>query len=259
MMNLQRSLSLLLALLMTVSAVAVFAACGRPDEISPSGGTNTGSNSDGAEGSETATPYEELVKENYDRTFTVLSREDCVEDFVAEGVTGDLLADSIYERNTVVGEDYGVTFSFVSQGMNYSGVNEAVKKQVNGGLSDYDLFIGHKYSFTDLAMNNYLYDLNKITSLDLSGEWWDQGCYENLTVAGKTYVMTGDINPSSSMRISSCVLFNKDLMTELGKSVDELNELTENGGWTLDAGRALQLLQGYYAGCQRRRQDGLSG
>jgi hypothetical protein len=134
----------------------------------------------------------------------------------------------------VVAEDYGVDFSFVYTGFDYTAVNEAVKKQVSGGQSDYQMFIGHKYSYGNLAMNNYLENLNKIDTLSLSEPWWDQACYENLTVAGKTYVMTGDINPSSSMRISSCMVFNKDLMTELGKSTAALTELTENGEWTLD-------------------------
>lgn len=230
-MQIKRVLSLLLALLMAAGVMVSAVSCGTADENT---GTQAPDQTTEATEDVTETPYAQLEKTKYDRTLTILSREDCVEDFVAENLTGDLLSDSLYERNTVVGEDYGVTFSFVSQGMSYSGINEAVKKQVSGGLSDYDIFIGHKSSYADLAMNNYLCDLNKITTLNLSGDWWDQGCYENLTVAGKTYVMTGDINPSSSMRITSCMVFNKDLMTELGKSTADLNELTENGDWTLD-------------------------
>ncbi|MBQ4111647.1 MAG: hypothetical protein IJD38_02505 [Clostridia bacterium] len=234
MKHVTRILSFLLALLLATGVLLSAVSCGELDEPPYTGGTSTDSGAGAVEETETEDPYAQLVKENYDRTLTILIREDCTEDFEAEGLTGDLLQDSLYERNAMVSDDYGVTFSFVSQGINYNGVNEAVKKQVSGGLSDYDIFIGHKYSYTDLAMNNYLCDLNRITTLNLSGPWWDRGCYENLTVAGKTYVMTGDINPSSSMRISSCMVFNKDLMAELGKSTDELNELTENGGWTLD-------------------------
>ena len=45
--------------------------------------------------------------------------------------------------------------------------------------------------------------------------------------------MTGDIDPNS-MKISACMLFNKGMMTDLGLSVDGLNEVAANGGWTLD-------------------------
>ena len=226
-MNTKRILTLLLALLMTVSVLFAAVACGE----SPDDSVQSESNGAAAE-TETDTPYAQLEKEKYNREFSILLRDDCKDDFLVEGMKGDVLGDSLYERNTVVAEDFGVTFSY--QDKDYNNVNETVKQQVSGGLDDYDMYIGHKYSYSSLAVNNYLMDLGKIDTIDLSGAWWDQGCYENLTIRDKTYVMTGDILPDSSMRISSCMVFNKDLMTELGKSVKDLNETTANGGFTLD-------------------------
>lgn len=232
MHNIKRFLTLTLAILMTLGLLLSAVACGETEEdpADSVGGTEEGSLNE----AETKSPYELLDKEQYDREFSILVREDCVDDFVVEGMTGDVLGDSLYERNTVVAEDFGVELVFTYRGNSYNVVNEAAKQQVNGGLDDYDVFIGHKYSFSNLAMSNYLYDMGKIASLDLSGAWWDQGCYENLTVGGHTYVMTGDILPDSSMRISSCMVFNKDLMVELSKSVDELNDTARYGGFTLD-------------------------
>ncbi len=232
MNNAKRILSLLLVCLMAMSLLLTAVSCGEgTDDPADSGnGTVAG---DSAE-SDTNAPYDLLDKEKYDRAFTVMTRDDCVDDFVVEGMKGDVLGDSIYERNTVVADDFGVEFVFHFQGNSYGVVNDALKQQVNGGLDDYDVFIGHKSSFTGLAMNNYLYDMGKIAGIDLTGAWWDQGCCENLTVGGHTYVMTGDILPDSSMRISSCMVFNKDLMVELGKSVDDLNDTARNGGFTLD-------------------------
>ena len=233
MKNTTRILSLALALLMTLSVMLAAVSCGTPDDPAETGKGNGTADGTIAE-TETDSPYAQLEKEKYNREFTILIRDDCVEDFEVENMTGDLLADKLFERNSAVSDDYGITFVYQYQGFSYSGVNEALKQQVSGGLDDYDMFIGHKSSYTNLAMSNYLYDLNKITSLDLTGAWWDQNCYKNLTVAGKTYVMTGDINPSSSMRISSCMVVNKNMMAELNKDMDALNALTEEGGWTLD-------------------------
>ena len=225
-MNTKRIFSLLLALLMAVSALTAVSCGVAGDDPVDGEGTETSVET------ETDTPYSKLEKEKYNREFSILLRDDCKDDFVVEGMKGDVLGDSLYERNTVVAEDYGVTFSY--QDKDYNGVNEAVKKQASGGPDDFDMYIGHKSSYSNLAVNNYLVDLGKIDTIDLTGAWWDQGCYENLTIRGKTYVMTGDILPDSSMRISSCMVFNKDLMTKLSKSVDDLNETTRNGGFTLD-------------------------
>ena len=228
----KRFLSLALAVLMALSLLLTVASCGEADN----GPTDTGKGTQNGTTDESATesPYQQLEKENYDRDFVIMTRDDCVDDFVVDGMKGDVLGDSLYERNTVVAEDYGVDFVFSYQGNSYNVVNEAVKQQVSGGLDDYDVFIGHKHSYAGLALNNYLVDMNKITTMDLSGAWWDQGCYNNLTVNGKTYVMTGDILPDSSMRISSCMVFNKDMMAELNKSVDDLNATARAGGFTLD-------------------------
>ena len=231
MRNFKRFLSLALALLMAMSLLLTVVSCGDAgDGTTTEGGTQAGSTDESA----TESPYQQLEKEQYNRDFVVLTRDDCVDDFVVEGMKGDVLGDSLYERNTVVAEDYDIEFVFNYQGNSYSSVNEAAKQQVSGGLDDYDMFIGHKHSYAGLALNNYLVDMNKITTMDLTGAWWDQGCYNNLTVNGKTYVMTGDILPDSSMRISSCMVFNKDMMVELGKSVDDLNNTARNGGFTLD-------------------------
>lgn len=230
----KRILSLVLACLMLVGVLATAVACGETAET-PDDSKTTGDVAGTTVETETESPYELLEKEKYDREFTIYVRYECDEDFVVENVTGDLLADSVYERNTVVSEDYGIELVFYHKGDEYNVINEALKQQVSGGLDDYDLYMGHKYSYTNLAMNNYLYDMGKIDTMDLTSPWWDKNCYENLTVAGKTYIMTGDINPCSSMRISSCMVYNKDLLIEMNKSVDTLNETTANGKWTLDA------------------------
>lgn len=117
--------------------------------------------------------------------------------------------------------------------MDYTAVNETLKTQVLNGLTEYDLYTGHKFSFNNCVTNNYCYNLADITSLNLTRPWWDQSCLENLTIQGKTYMMTGDIDPIS-MRVTSCLVFNKKMLNELKKSADELNALARNGEWTLD-------------------------
>ena len=120
-MNTKRILSLLLVLLMAVSVLTAAVSCGEPTGR-PSQSDSTESDAE----TETNTPYADLEKEKYNRGFTILLRDDCKDDFVVEGMKGDVLGDSLYERNTVVSDDYGVTFSY--QDKDYNGVNETVKQ-----------------------------------------------------------------------------------------------------------------------------------
>ncbi len=175
--------------------------------------------------------YDLVEKEKFGREFSILARDDSLEQFQVEELTGSLLDDLLYERNTTIAKDFDITFEYYAMDLNQ--VHDTMRLQVSGGLDEYDMYSGHKYSFTTCAQNNYCYDLGSIVNLDLTHPRWDQGCYENLTISGRTYLMTGDIDPNS-MKISACMLFNKGMMTDLGLSVDGLNEVAANGGWTLD-------------------------
>ena len=229
--NMKRGLSLLMALLMTLTVLFTAVSCAQTGEDDPK--QTQASNATGTTEAETEErhAYDTVEKEKFGREFTILTREDTLDEFYIEDLTGDLLDDLIYERNTMVSTDFDVEFVYFD--MAYDQVMNQMKTQVTSGLDDYDLYTGHKYAFGSCAQNNYCYNLGLIASMDLTGEWWDQNCFTNLTIDDKTYLITGDIDPAS-MLTSACFVFNKKMLAELGKSVDELNELTDNGGWTLD-------------------------
>ncbi len=236
----KRALAALLSALMLAGVLVGAVGCAEVADNSKEtrAETNASTNAGGSETSgtiETERPkaYETVKKQKFDRDFVILTREDLIEDmFIEDGITGDILDDSICERNTAIANDFGVEIVCQTRSSTSALDNEMIQ-QVSGGLDDYDMFIGHKFSFAAIAQQNYAYNLNNIETLNLDQPWWDQACYEYLSVDGKTYLMTGDINPSS-MRISACMIFNKDLMTDLKMSPAELNSLTTNGGWTLD-------------------------
>ncbi len=232
-----RILSVLLAAVMLAGVLVGTIGCAESGENpkDTTAGTNASTNAGSSDSTETERPkaYDTVEKEKFNRDFVILTREDLIEDmYIEDGITGDILDDSICERNTAILNDFGVTIVCQTSD-NTQTINTEISQQTTSGLDDYDMFIGHKYSFGSVAQQNHAYNLSKITTLDLDQPWWDQACLEYLSIDDKIYTMTGDINPSS-MRISSCMIFNKDLMKDLQKSPAELNSLTTNGGWTLD-------------------------
>lgn len=224
-MNVGRGLSLTLALVLTLSALLVAVSCGVADDETVTTGFETSSET------ENSLAYDTVEKEKFGREFTILTRDDTLEQFEIEKLTGDLLDDSIYERNVTVSNDFDIDIVVFNK--SYDQVMTTMQSHVGSGLNDYNLYTGHKFAFTSCAQSGYCYNLANIASLDLTQPWWDQNCIENLTIDGKTYLITGDIDPAS-MCISACFVYNKTMLKELGKSADELNELTRNGGWTLD-------------------------
>ncbi len=229
---------LCLALLMTVGVVFGAVACAEtPDEPNPdetTAGTTAGNDNGAADesaaetgngttdettagtpGGETTaekeetdrTAYSSMQKQNFGgKKFVICSREEVKADMDVEKLTGNILDDAIYERNKTVAEDFGIQFVIDTQG-DYNAVNTTLSTQATSGGDEYDIYLGHKFSFNACAQQNYCLNLNNISALQLDAEWWDQDCYKNLTVGGKTFCMTGDISPSS-MRASSCYIYN---------------------------------------------------
>ncbi len=224
----KRSLSLLMALVMVLGTMFLAVSCSNGEETPDESVSATLGETE----PETELAYDTVEKQKFDREFHIMSRDDIIEDFEIEDLTGDLLDDLLYERNSQIATDFEIEFSYYQ--LPYDQVNTTLNTQSTSGSDDYDFYIGHKYSFGTCAQNNYCYNLGDITELDLTQPWWDQSCYENMTVDGRTYVMTGDIFPSS-MLFSSCLTFNRTMVKELGKSDTELFALARNGGWTMDA------------------------
>lgn len=150
-------------------------------------------------------------------------------DIMTEGEeTGDVMNDIIYQRNRAVEEKYNVTI--VGESDTYDNVNNMLKKEVQGGLTDHDFYFSNCYA-APLASGGFLYVLNDLPNVDLSNPWWDKAALEGMSVSGKVYLATGDISPTSLLT-SSCLVFNKKLFSN--SDMEFPYEMAANGTWTLD-------------------------
>ncbi len=142
--------------------------------------------------------------------------------------TGDVMNDIIYKRNRAVEEKYNVTIVGASD--TYDAVNQMLKKEVQGGLTDYDFYFSNCFA-SQLASGGFLYVLNDLPNVDLSNPWWDKAALKGMSVGGKVYMATGDISPTSLLT-SSCLVFNKKLFSD--NDMEYPYEMAANGTWTID-------------------------
>lgn len=226
-----KKIKFLCVLLAVLMAVGTMASCGTNGE-DPSAESQTQASTNGENGENgTESLYAAIEKEKFNREFNIQVQDNRKGEFLVEDYTGDVLATALYERNTVVEDDFGITIVCQVE-ENYTAVNNNVMLQNSSGLDEFDVYMGHKYSFTTCAQQNALYDMNSIVSMDLTQPYWDQACRENIVVDGRNFMMTGDIDPQSLL-ITSCLAFNKDMHAEL--NLPNAYELADNNAWTLDA------------------------
>lgn len=167
-------------------------------------------------------------------TFGVLAANDAANnrhyDIATAGEeNGDILNDLVYARNRAVEEKYNITITTADD--EYAKVIDTIRQQVQGGLTDYELYLADGHA-TMLATEGYFADMNAISTLDLSQPWWNQKAVSALSIEGKVYFSTGDINPTTMMSGGGLV-FNKSLFSD--NDIAYPYDMVREGKWTIDA------------------------
>lgn len=106
----------------------------------------------------------------------------------------------------------------------------------NAVLSDakaYDLVACYSLVAPSLATRGLLVDLNKTEYFSPDKAWWPDFMYDACTVNNKTYHISGDASLNMLYYLQA-VLFDAEIMAEYDISEEDVYELVDNGGWTLE-------------------------
>lgn len=77
-----------------------------------------------------------------------------------------------------------------------------------------------------------LVDLNSVSSVDLSNDWWIRSGVSDMTIAGKCYAAPGNASVYG-LTSMACVYFNKDVMSD-NRVEENLYDTVRNYQWTLE-------------------------
>jgi len=226
----KKILVLFLALIM---ALGVLAACG-PKPSGPS-------DPSGEQQYDEEAP---LPRADYKgKTYTVLYRQGqrYEEEWVSdESRKGDVINDAIASRNQAVIDRYGVTLDYESGKVPTESFELDFWAKVTTNRTDdiYQLLAGYTYRLAKVSVQGYCLNwLNpeQIPEVDTTAEWWDGDFIQAAKYNGCTYIATGPLS-LTDMYSSACLFFNKELLNQYKgpDATDELFELVNNGGWTLD-------------------------
>ena len=232
----RRTFSLLLALLLLLP---LFASCSETGENSDKGSTETTP----ADAAPAAEPEEEepemslevakLQYEDRDYSgyeFRIADRASGdwkTFDVFSEGITGETINDSVFNRNTVLEDVMNIKITEVP----VDGVANTVKTSIVAMADDYDIFTDGLDALANLVPQHYILDFNTVETIHPENAWWDQGLYKDLSIGKGSYLMTGDISVMDNYG-TWCYLFNKQLIQNLG--LEDPYGLVDSGKWTLD-------------------------
>ena len=237
----KKSLLLLLALLLAVSAA--LSACKNGDE--PGSDTtppaDTGGQADGA-----VTPD---VPEDYKigGDFRVLSYQANVAEFGdSEAEQSDTVNDELIKRDFWLENRLGVLLSVdTSNNGQYADVSnyvQIVEQSVLGGMAAWDLIGTYSLTPPQLAQRGLLVDLQEYSNyLNTTKPWWPQYLVDACTINNRTYFLSGDIS-SSLLYNMQVVLFDVTRAAAEGLSEEDLYQMVYDYEWTLE--RMFELAEG---------------
>lgn len=144
----------------------------------------------------------------------------------SETIDGDLLNDSVYERNLFIKEKYNCEISITA----INNPTTMIAGLATSGDSSYDVvFI---YDLDVLKHIDYLMKWNDIPYIDLSADWWNPDATSLFEIGGKQVAVCGDFSISVLSRAAGYV-FNKDIYA-LFMLEEDMYEMVRNDTWTID-------------------------
>ena len=228
-----RLTSLFLLLVMLASAVAC-AETGSVDDTTASAQTEANADAPVITEAETTAINAENILGLRDYTGEVLtffSRTDSAwgSDLMAEDLTGVVLNDAIYKRNSTISEKYGITIEEQESG-NVTFRDQVANRIASGDTSYQVLYMGLADS-AFAAQSGYLLDLTEIENINLQGQWWTQASNKAWSFGGRQYMATGAITTTDDRAIRT-MFFNKDMIEEL--QLETIYNLVDRNEWVYE-------------------------
>ena len=233
----KRILAVALCLLMLLG---VFASCGgnKPPQPGPEGttdGADTSVSTDPPVTTEYPVMPENAKYDGYEFLALVAKyRSNTMNDFSVENENFAVVNEAIFKRNEKIAELFDCSIDFVEVVGSAFGNGpsfQKVRADYTASQSPYDACAVSTYDAPQLAVNQYIIDLEEIPFIDLTRNWWDQQANNDLCVAGRMYYSTGDISISDNLA-THCILFSKPLAEE--NNITDLYQLVSEKKWTYD-------------------------
>ena len=149
----------------------------------------------------------------------------------AEGYTGEITNDAIFDRNSRAEELLNISVVPVWAGSS-DAMNRMLTQGVNAGSDDFDTALSGLSATGAPLQAGYLANLCTFENLDIESPWWDKNFTDTFLLFGsRLYFLSGDYQLNDDYAVCP-IYFNKAIVTDAG--LDLPYELVREGKWTID-------------------------
>lgn len=246
----KKSKRVLTLLLVAMLCAGSFVGCASDDKTSETTGADTTANNATAD-TEEVDPFADFDYGGQSfRTYSSVHNASASlksSNYLIEGpeeLTGEAASDAAYERNAHVEELLNVSLEFVQAELNYDQVQNDVRTYMMAGADEYELIINDLYGLTALTVEGMFYSADDGEYFDFSQPYWYGDFMADISFKeGDTFMMAGDFI-IDTLRTAHCLVYNKDMYTDLFGDGDALYDIVLEGDWTLD--KMIELVNAAY-------------
>ena len=148
-------------------------------------------------------------------------------DVNVEELTGDVVLDSVYNRNRAVEERLGVVITDEQN----NDAPRIIANSVAAGEARYNGVWLVVHSFFNESLRGSFLNLHNVPHLDLEKLYWDQNAVGDMTIQGRLHGVTGDIT-TATHQFTHLLMYNLGLGEAHG--FPDLYQAVRDGAWTFD-------------------------
>ena len=154
-------------------------------------------------------------------------------DLFAEQMTGDLINDAVFRRNSYIEEKFNMRIEMITfpESVSESLANEMVERSARAGDKSFDLLMTHMHIGFQTATRGVLHDLAAFPNIDLSKPYWNDGATRGGSVGHRLFVGLSDLSFSTNESLY-CMFFNKNMLEDY--ALENPYKLVQNNQWTFD-------------------------
>ena len=152
--------------------------------------------------------------------------------FIPEEESGEILNDTVFQRNARVEEL--LNCEIVRDETVTGGQNSANKASVALILAQEDfadVLVDQTVGIAPHIADGYYYNLAKVKNLNVKKSYWDHDFLNDMAIAGKSYMLTGDVLYNDEDSLMMC-MFNSGMSKDY--QLPDLYSIAREGKWTLD-------------------------
>jgi len=154
---------------------------------------------------------------------------------------GEAVNDAIYNRNSMLMDEYNFVFETVAYGTDYGKHTKDISALVLAGEDAYEMIYGHVVGTCNNAIIGDYMNMYDLPHLNFDTPWWPAQSVDEMTIFDCMYTIACNAT-YSQLASAKVVFFNKGLADQYG--LEDPYELVRNGEWTID--KLISMSEGIY-------------